>query len=213
MLNSSTVPIASIDEIIYLGQAFNPRRKMVTEGLKASVAALFQQLEEQRVDYLLVGGVALLSFIEGRNTQDVDLLIEPAAIGSVAWNGRIVDADFGKASFGGVEVDLLLTTNPLFLDVWRNERTRATFGGREVPTTTREGLLLLKLYALPSLYRQSKLARAALYETDVLMLHQNANVDDEALLRRLKPHLPEHDIDELGKILEEQRSRARFRDH
>jgi hypothetical protein len=35
-------------------------------------------------------------------------------------------------------------------------------------------------------------------------------VDDAALLARLRPHLSDHDIAELGRILDEQRARTRF---
>jgi hypothetical protein len=66
------------------------------------------------------------------------------------------------------------------------------------------------LYALPSLYRRGNLARAALYETDILMLRQDAMVDEEKLLAILSKHLAPHDIDELRRILLEQRERRRF---
>jgi len=42
------------------------------EGL---VKALFRLLSERRIRYLLVGGVALLRYVPGRNTEDVDLLL------------------------------------------------------------------------------------------------------------------------------------------
>ncbi|HEY3229090.1 MAG TPA: hypothetical protein VGJ87_07705, partial [Roseiflexaceae bacterium] len=60
------------------------------------------------------------------------------------------------------------------------------------------------------LYRQGNLARAALYETDILMLRQDAMVDEEKLLAILSKHLAPHDIDELRRILREQRERRRF---
>ena len=69
---------------------------------------------------------------------------------------------------------------------------------------------LLKLYALPSLYRQGEFDRAALYETDILMLHQGAAVDDEALLGELRPYMAPGDVAELRSILAEQRGRRRF---
>lgn len=109
-----------------------------------------------------------------------------------------------------MQVDFRLTTNPLFERVRATERAAITFDGRTVPSVTRDGLLLLKLYALPSLYRQGKLDRAALYETDILMLHAGVVVDDGRLLSTLSTYLPKHDVAELGKILEEQRQRRRF---
>jgi hypothetical protein len=107
-------------------------------------------------------------------------------------------------------VDLRLSDNPLFAQVRRLHATTASFGGRTVRAATRDGLMLLKMYALPSLYRQGQLARAALYETDILMLHQGHVVDDEALLYELAPHVTLSDLTEVRRILEEQRTRRRF---
>jgi hypothetical protein len=126
------------------------------------------------------------------------------------WQATFADADFGCASYGGVRVDLLLTSNGLFRHVLESERTTVAFGELQVPCATREGLLLLQLFALPLLYRQNNLARAALYETDILMLHQDATVDDARLLERIQPFVSRSDLQELAKILDEQRSRRRF---
>jgi hypothetical protein len=159
--------------------------------IRATVRALFADLHAVKVDYVLVGGVALL-------------------LKKVDWQATIQDKDFGKANYHGFQVDLLLTTNLLFAHVQRKERTTITFDGLEVPCATRAGLLLLKLYALPSLYRQGNLARAALYETGILMLRQGATVDEEQLIEILSKHLAPHDIDELRRILQEQHTRRRF---
>jgi len=201
--------VLRIDEIVQNAHAFDPRAPMTTD-LRPAVEALFDELEARGVDYVLVGGVALLSYVEGRNTQDIDLIVSPDDLGKLPWDAKPQDADFARATYRGVRVDLLLRSNVLFDEVARTERTTAPFQGRPVVTATREGLLLLKLYALPSLYRTANLARAALYETDVLMLHQGAAVDDASLLDRLRPHLSGHDISELGRILDEQRARRRF---
>jgi hypothetical protein len=199
-----------IDEIVENGIVFNLRRKMPMYDIRATVRALFTDLRAMKVDYVLVGGVALLSYVPGRNTQDVDLIIAPKQLSKLDWQATIQDNDFGKANYHGFQVDLLLTTNPLFAYVQRKERTTITFDDINVPCATREGLLLLKLYALPSLYRQGNLARAALYETDILMLRQDAMIDEEKLLAILSVHLVAHDIDELRRILREQRERRRF---
>jgi len=71
-------------------------------------------------------------------------------------------------------------------------------------------MLLLKLYALPSLYRQGNLVRAALYEADIFGLQQGADIDTESLLMILSKHLAAPDVDELRRILREQRERRRF---
>ncbi len=41
---------------------------------------LFRLLSERQVPYLLVGGIAMLAYVEGRNTRDVDLLLSVEAL-------------------------------------------------------------------------------------------------------------------------------------
>jgi hypothetical protein len=200
----------SIAEILTHARVFNLGSTVIEADLRSALHALFDELEAGRVDYLLVGGVALLSYVAGRNTQDIDLIVDPADVTRVSWSAELRDRDFGSAVYRSINVDFLLTTNALFNEVRAKERATLTFEGRPIPSVTREGLVLLKLYALPSLYRQGKLDRAALYETDILMLHQGVSIDDEALLSRLGRHLAAHDVDELRKILGEQRARRRF---
>ncbi|HKY35838.1 MAG TPA: hypothetical protein VJN18_07865 [Polyangiaceae bacterium] len=201
------LPIA---DILTHARVFNPRSTMVDADLRSALHALFDELEAKPIDYLLVGGVALLSYVTGRNTQDIDLIIDPEDAKRMPWSAQLRDADFGSALYRSINVDFLLTSNALFKDVREHDRTTITFEGRTIPSVTRDGLVLLKLYALPSLYRQGKLDRAALYETDILMLHQGASIDDGGLLERLAPHLAAHDLAELAKILDEQRTRRRF---
>ena len=177
------LPIA---DIIQNGQAFNLRRKMPMDDIRSIVHALFEDLQKARIDYVLVGGVALLSYIEGRNTQDIDLIVDPKQLQRLPWQASVQDRDFGSANYHGLKVDLWLTTNPLFAYVRRHERTTVSFEDLSIPCATREGLLLLKLFALPSLYRQANLARAVLYETDIFMLLQGATVDEEKLLAVLR---------------------------
>jgi hypothetical protein len=202
-----------IDDIVAFGRLFSPRAPKGTGAAmddRETVRALFDSLDARQVRYLLVGGVALLSYVEGRNTEDIDLIVDEADLDKVDWVLEERNADFARASFRGLRVDLRLTANALFAEVRASEATTTSFGERTVHCATREGMLLLKLYALPSLYRQGKLARAALYETDVLMLHQGVQVDDERLLARLAAHLPPTDLAELRAILAEQRARRRF---
>jgi hypothetical protein len=200
----------AIDEIIQNGQVFNLRRDTVMSNIRDTVRSLFVALQAAHIDYLLVGGVALLTYVEGRNTQDIDLVVDPKQINALDWQARIRDRDLGIAVYHGLQVDLRLTSNPLFAHVWQHERSIVTFDDLDIVCVTREGLVLLKLYALPSLYRQGNLARAAIYETDILMLLQGATVDTEALLAILTQHLALHDIDELRRILGELQARRRF---
>jgi hypothetical protein len=200
----------AIDDILLHGRAFDPKCRMPTANLRGTIRALFEELAGKPIDYVLVGGVALLSYVEGRNTQDIDLIVRPEDLGKMPWSAVKQDDDLGRAEYRGLRVALLLTQNAVFEHVRAHETATIAFDELRVPCATREGLVLLKLYALPSLYRRGNLARAALYETDVLMLHQGATVDDARLLDELSRHLPKSDVDELARILDEQRTRSRF---
>jgi hypothetical protein len=62
---------------------------------------------------------------------------------------------------------------------------------------------------MPSLYRQGQFDRAALYETDVLQLAFNYKLSFEPLLKVVKPHLIESDMEELGEIVSDIQRRIR----
>jgi hypothetical protein len=169
---------------------------------------LFRLLAERRVDYLLVGGLAMLTYIKGRNTKDVDLLMSVAALEKMP---EIIIEDrndlFARGKFCSIQVDLLLTANPLFKIVLERFATRHPFEELAVPTATVEGMILLKLFALPSLYRQFDWERIHVYEGDVktlLALHRPAM---ERLFTLLEPHIPPTDLNELKKIVSEEQQR------
>jgi hypothetical protein len=170
---------------------------------------LFRVLHERRVPYLLVGGIAMLTYVQGRNTKDVDLTMSVAAAQQVP---ELVIQDredfFARACFRSVRVVLLLTSNPLFKIVQERFATAHHFAELEVPATTVEGLIVLKLYALPSLYRQMDLDRAALYETDITLLLARHRPELEPLLSLVEPHVELGDKPELRKIAAECAERA-----
>jgi hypothetical protein len=183
----------------------NPRGRTVSdEGIFGAVARLFSLLAERRVDYLLVGGIAVLQYVEGRNTEEIELVVPPSAVEEMP-EIRITgeDGDFRRADFDGLRIDLLLTSHPLFARVRQRYATTQRFVEREIPCATVEGLLILKLYALPSLYRQGDLVRVALYETDVLNLLDRYRPPTEPLLDELKPHLNTTDLAAVRKIVAE----------
>lgn len=186
-----------------------PRGGTVTDSnLLETVERLFGLLEERRIDYLLVGGIAMLHYVEGRNTEDIDLIMALSSFDRLPELRQIGrEEDFLRADFDGLRIDLLLTSNPLFDEVRRRHATRQPFSEREIPCATPEGLVLLKLYALPSLYRQGNLTRAALYETDILTLMHRCQVDPEPLFTELVPHLSATDLKSLRGIVDEIRQR------
>ena len=217
MRTASTPREVHIGKVVRNALVFNfknPQGGTVSDSALLDAAAhLFAVLEERRIDYLLVGGIALLQYVEGRNTEDIDLimalssLVELPEIEKIGQDGD----DFARGLFDGLKIDLLLTSNPLFDKVRRQYATRQRFVEREIPCATPEGLVLLKLYALPSLYRQGNFTRVALYETDILTLMQQYGIDPEPLFAELKDHLSPTDLESLRKITDEIRQRiARF---
>jgi hypothetical protein len=170
---------------------------------------LFRLLAERRVDYLLVGGMAMLTYVKGRNTKDVDLLMSVAALEQLP-ELKVEDRNdfFARGKFRSIQVDLLLTKNPLFKIVQERFATRHPFEELSVPIATVEGMIVLKLFALPSLYRQMDLDRAAIYETDVTMLLARHSPVIEPLLALAEKHVELGDKKELKKIVSECEERA-----
>lgn len=173
-------------------------------ALSSDLLALFAMLRDRSIQYVLVGGVALLRYIEGRNTDTIDLVL---SVGSLTHLPELVvkdrNADFARATFQSIRVDLLLTSNAVFKHVAENRATVHRFSELDVRCATVEGLVLLKLYALPSLYRQANLQRAALYEADLTMLCQRYRPALPPLLAFLEPHLEAGSVQELRSIIAE----------
>ena len=177
---------------------------MNAEHMPQAVARLFALFEKNKVDYVLVGGIAILQYVEGRNTQDIDFIVDLDTVERLTeWQVTGRDEYFARATFEGLRVDLLLTTHPLFRLVREKYSAIRSFQDREARCATVEGLLLLKLFALPALYRKGQLDKVALYEGDVFMLLPRSEVSLDFLFAELKPHLSESDFAEVRKIADE----------
>jgi hypothetical protein len=187
----------------------NPRRGIVSDSsLVEAVDRLFALLEERQIEYLLVGDVALLQYVAGRNSENIELIMALSFLDRLPELRKTgQDGDIARVTFEGLQIDLLLPSNPVFDEVRRRYATRQRFVEREIPCATPEGLVLLKLYALPSLYRQGDTVRAALYETDILTLILRHQVDPEPLFGELEPHVNGTDLKALRGIVEEIRQR------
>ncbi len=204
---------AAIAEIIRNGVYFDvknwgDRMSKKSDNFFERIDALFDLLLERNIDYLLVGGVALLSYVDGRNTQDIDLILNRRDLDSLA-ELEIQDENnnFIRGGFSSLQVDILLTQNELFKTIIQEFATERQFGQRKVRCVTIEGLLILKCYALPSLYRQGQFSRASIYENDILLLLLNYSVDLEPLLKILSAHLLARDLNEVREILAEIKQR------
>ena len=213
-MSSNLSPRVHIGEVIRNAVLFNPENPqdllMNSDVLIQTVAQFFSLLRQRQIDYVLVGGIALLQYVEGRNTEDIDLIMAESALERLPeLRLETRDADFAQSKFGNLKVDMLLTSNPLFEEVRKRYTTSKRFVEQEIPCATIEGLILLKLYALPSLYRQGNFTRVGLYENDVATLMQIHNPAVEPLLNELAAHLNESDLTQLKEIVFEIQQRIR----
>jgi hypothetical protein len=206
-----------IGNVIRNAIVFNARNwlgeTMDTDSLLRSVKSLFELLENRQIDYVLVGGVALLYYVEGRNTEDLDLLMALSFLEKLP-ELKVTSQDiyFVEAKYGGLQIDILLTENPLFNKVHSSFTVTQQFLDRDIPLATVEGLLLLKLYALPSLYRQGNFARVGLYENDIATLIHDYQPNIPQLIAELGPYVSDNDLVEIKNILSEIQQRIeRFR--
>lgn len=179
-----------------------PGGSMSSDSLIQSVQDFFAILEERKIDYVLVGGIAILYYVEGRNTQDLDLLIAVSSLEKLP-ELKIASQDmyFARANYGELQIDLLFTQNPLFKKVHKEYSKVQKFLDRNIPLATVEGLLLLKLYALPSLYRQGNFARVGIYENDIAILLYYYEPDTAALLDEISKYVNETDFEEIKGIV------------
>jgi hypothetical protein len=213
---TSLKPKIHIGKVIQNALVFNfrnwPERAVNADTLLENVARLFALLKERQIEYLLVGGIALLQYIEGRNTEDIDLIVALSALKKLPEiELKNQDANFARGQFGELQIDFLLTRNRLFEKVSKQYGTRHYFVEQEIPSATVEGLLLLKLYALPSLYRQGNFARVGIYENDIATLMYSYRPEVGPLLAELGHHLSETDLVAVREIVGEIEQRiARF---
>lgn len=173
----------------------------IEETLRKDLIGLFGVLRERKVPYVLAGGMAMLTYVEGRNTKDVDLVLSIESLKrlpEIVLTDQI--ADFSRGKFGTLRVGVLLTTNPLFKLVEERHATHHRFLETDVRCATVEGLILLKLYALPALYRQGD-QLIGLYENDIFMLCQQHRPAVAPLLDTLKPYVEEGQLQELRNIV------------
>ena len=184
-----------------------------TADLLQTVSRLFALLKERKIEYLLVGGVALLQYVEGRNTEDIDLIMDLASLARLPEIKIIAqDENFARGTFATLRIDILQTRHPLFDKVRRAYAVTQHFKEQDIPCATVEGLLLLKMHALPSLYRQGSFARVGLYENDIATLLHDYRPPLEPLLDELARHLSATDLLAVRKIVDEIRERIeRFR--
>ena len=205
---------ADIGKVIQNAVVFDPKNwpisPMNTDSLPQTIHQLFELLKQRHINYALAGGVAMLTYIEGRNTQDIDLIMAGSALEKlpeIKVSSR--DMYFAHGEFKSLQIDILLTENPLFEKVRQKYTAARHFLEQDIPTATVEGLLLLKLYALPSLYRQGSFARVGIYENDIATLLHDYPVAVKDLQKELSRYLNESDMVEVQNIVAEIQQRIK----
>lgn len=180
---------------------------MNEEALLAAIRGFLAGMEREGIPHVLVGGLAVLQHVASRNTHGIDLII------AVEDMDRLPDFVLRERNdwsatgdCGPLRVDLLFTANPLFARIAREHAEERDFVGARLRCAMPEGIILLKLFTLPSLYRQGQSDRAALYETDILLLLRHHPLEDPVLLAQLEPHLIPSDIRALQQVLTEIRA-------
>ena len=223
-LDLAPVAPVNVGRVLHDAAVFNFSRHRSSESfvnaanIPAEVEAFFELLEQRAVRFLLVGGVAMLAHVRGRNTDDIDLVISTPDQHRLEPEVQVIEREtvFAKAQFRGLRIDFLAAENPLFDLVERNHSEERQFDFFARPRVLRcaaaKGLMLLKLYALPSLYRQGQISRAKIHEGDLgALLGAAPETDTEELLEILSRHgVPESDVRELRNVISEQQPRRRF---
>lgn len=190
----SLITTSSIADIIRNGICFDMKNwndhPLDVNKLPEAINILFDFLIQQNIPYLLVGGIALLSYIEGRNTQDIDLILSKRSLDQIP-DFLILEenTNFIRGRLSDLQVDLLLTENKLFQWVSDHCAIERSFGQHQIRCATIEGLVILKLFALPSLYRQGDFNRVSIYEGDLTQLLLKEDVDNSRIFDILSTYL------------------------
>ncbi len=174
----------------------------------AQLISFITLLDAKGIEYALVGGAALLTMDDcKRPTDDFDFIIAKADIEQVEeleressdfLEERLGQRNFGPYLYQGIRINALYRDNPIFEYVMRNCLDSTLVEGKEITRATPEGIILLKLYALPRLYQQGQQRRAVTYENDILgLLLQPIEVSFDRLLEVLSGELLPNQIGEL----------------
>jgi hypothetical protein len=183
---------------------------MNSDSLIQSVQDFFTILEQRKIDYVLVGGIAILHYIEGRNTQDLDVLMAVSSLEKLPeLKVSSQDMYFVRASYNELQIDILLTQNPLFKKVHSQYSKVERFLDRNIPLATVEGLLLLTWYALPSLYRQGNFARVGIYENDIATLLHDYQPEVSPLMSELSQYVNERDLAKIKGVVSDIQNRIK----
>lgn len=193
-----------IKDIIYFANAFNTQnwisgQKMNSDNLPKSVDSFLKLLSQNKIDIVIVGGIALLSYMQDRNTQDLDLIVSKADFYKISASLKVVESDDDFANcetYDGLKVDFLFTDNAIFNYVKKGFCQKRDYQEGSFYIATVEGLVLMKLYAWADLYLNGNLfddkyllTKSLRYKNDIEVLLLNYEIDLTPLKRILKKNL------------------------
>ncbi len=145
-----------------------------------------------------------------RPTNDFDFIISKRDIDQLPeLIKESSDRNFGRYSYEGTRIDALYRGNPIFEYVMSHCLDSALIDGKNIVRASPEDIILLKLYALPSLYQQGQQRKAMTYENDISgLLMQPENINFDGLLKVLSGELLASQINKLRNIVEDCQRRA-----
>ncbi len=213
--NSADIAMIISDANEFNTQNWINEMKINPQNLPNGVANFLNLLNDLKIDFVIVGGIALLGYVELRNTKDFDIIIDRQDYLKLKPFLQILEEqrDFANCvTADKLRVDLLFADNPIFRYVKHGFEQNLDFQQGSFPTATPDGLVLMKLYALSDLTlnyqvfgKKTVLAKIRLYQSDVTILNDMYEIDFDKILRLLKRQLTESGFEIVMEFLEAQK--------
>ena len=167
------------------------------------VLKFLKLLEDLKVDFCIVGGIAYLAYIQDRNTKDLDILISVTELEKIINYVEVTnkDVNFTNTKFEGMSIDFLKTSNSLFEYVKKHETTTYNFAEGNYPIATITGLILMRFDAIIDLYQKARFEKIPRYELDLQYLTRNFDVDWQHIWKISQKFFTDGQISEFKKMV------------
>ena len=167
------------------------------------VLKFLKLLEDLKVDFCIVGGIAYLAYIQDRNTKDLDILISVTELEKIINYVEVTnkDVNFTNTKFEGMSIDFLKTSNALFNYVKEHEMTTYNFAEGLYPIATINGLILMRFDAIVDLYQKGRFDKIDRYEWDLATLTRHYQIDWEHIWKISQKFFTDGQISEFKKMV------------
>ena len=167
------------------------------------VLKFLKLLEDLKVDFCIVGGIAYLAYIQDRNTKDLDILISVTELEKIINYVEVTnkDVNFTNTKFEGMSIDFLKTSNSLFEYVKKHETTTYNFAEGLYPIATINGLILMRFDAIVDLYQKGRFDKIDRYEWDLATLTRHYQIDWEHIWKISQKFFTDGQISEFKKMV------------